>query len=686
MFERVVEYLLSVGGYTPHGYCLAWNPSVLYTHIISDLVIFASYTAIPVAMFVFARKRGDLGEFKPAMALFVSFILLCGLTHLVAVVTLWYPVYGLQGAVKAVTALVSLGTAIAVWPLIPRLLAIPAPAQLAEANDQLRQEIEQRREAEEKLRVALDDRENDIRQRTMDLAISEARFRTFASVSADWFWETDSEGLFTHVSEKLSDLTGIPQEEWVGRSLPEACASAIDAEECERLQSTIARREGFRSLGLWLQFPTGQLHFTLSGQPIFSVDGMFKGYRGVGSNTTEQQESLLRIERLNARFRLSIQAAPNAMIMVDNLGCISIFNRQAEELFGYRQDEMLGQPIHMLLPESRRSAHTGHMAKFFAAPEQRAMALNSDLTCLHRSGREIPVEIGLNPIEADDGTYVIASIVDVTEHRRVTEEIHQAREAAERASRSKSIFLANMSHEFRTPLNAVLGFSEAMKLNLFGALGSSKNQEYAEDIHAAATHLKSLISNVLDLSRIEAGKESLRSEVFEPEELIDECMSITGRFADDRKITLVKRYVPGNEVMFDRRHLLQVLINVVTNAIKYSFPGNSVEIALAGADTEVVSIRISDTGPGIAAEDIPKALHAFERLGRETDARSGGTGLGLPISVQLMEINGGSLTIESELGEGTTVTITLPTVKAAAARRSDNVISIEDRRQDGGGK
>lgn len=684
MFERVVEYLLSVGGYTPHGYCLAWNPSVLYTHIVSDLVIFASYTAIPVAMFVFARRRGDLGDFKPAMALFVSFILLCGLTHLVAVVTLWYPVYGLQGAVKAVTALVSLATAIVVWPLIPRLLAIPAPADLADANDQLRQEIAQRREAEEKLRVALDDRENDIRQRTIELAVSEARFRTFASVSADWFWETNAEGQFTHVSEKLSELTGIPPDEWVGRSLAEGFASAVDARECERLQALIANREAFRALGLWFDYPAGRLHFTLSGQPVFAVDGAFKGYRGVGSNTTAQQESLQRIERLNARFRMSIQAAPNAMVMVDNLGCISIFNRQAEELFGYKQDEMLGRPIHMLLPEDRRSAHVGQMAKFFAAPEQRAMALNSDLTCLHRSGREIPVEIGLNPIETDDGTYVIASIVDVTEHRRVTEEIRQAREAAERASRSKSIFLANMSHEFRTPLNAVLGFSEALKMNLFGPLGSQRYQEYVEDIHSAATHLKSLISNVLDLSQIEAGKESVKPVVLEPDEVIEECRNIVGRFADGRKISLVKRYVPGNEVMFDRRHLLQVLINVVTNAIKYSFPGGTVEIALAGADADTVSIRITDSGPGIAADDIPRAMHAFERLGRENDALSGGTGLGLPISVQLMEINGGSLTIESELGVGTTVTVTLPTVKAAT-RNSDNVISIEEHRQDGSG-
>ncbi|WP_416898315.1 MAG: PAS domain S-box protein [Minwuia sp.] len=680
MLERISEFLLSVGGYTPHGYCLAWNPPVLYTHIVSDLLIFASYTAIPVAMLVFWRKRTDLGQFKPALALFFTFILFCGLTHLVAVITLWYPVYGLQGAVKAVTAVVSLGTAIVVWPLLPKLLAIPAPSELETVNASLRTEIEQRRHAEEQLRVALDERENEIRRRTADLAISEARFRAFAAVSADWFWETDADGLVTHVSEKLGELTGIPQEEWISSNPISVLSKLSDPETTLAFKGLVSRREQFRGFGIWADFPTGRRHFTISGEPVYAIDGAFKGYRGVGADTTEREESQQRIARLNERFRLSIEAAPNAMIMVDSLGRIAMVNRQAELMFGYVREEMLGNSVHMLLPERLREKHRRLMSQYMAKPEQRSMGLNSELTCRHHSGREIPVEIGLNPVVADDGDYVIASIIDMSEHRRANEEIRQAREAAERASRAKSAFLANMSHELRTPLNAILGFSEALKVNMFGPVGSDKNQEYVDDIHSAAGHLKSLISNVLDLSRIEAGKEAVDLSVFDVAEAIDDCITMVGGLAQRRDIRVVDLAVRGTEVCVDRRHLLQVLINVTGNAIKYSNPGGTVELSLDTLGDEIAVIQISDDGPGIPPEDISRALSAFERLGGIYEADNGGTGLGLPISVQLMEMNGGSLELVSEPGKGTTVSLSMPVAGEGDQQKSGTIVDFPDLR------
>lgn len=235
-----------------------------------------------------------------------------------------------------------------------------------------------------------------------------------------------------------------------------------------------------------------------------------------------------------------------------------------------------------------------------------------------------------------------------------------ARARAEEANRAKSHFLANMSHELRTPLNAIIGFSEALERELFGPIGSPRYREYAEDIRDSGVHLLSLINDILDLSKIEAGHFKLHEDEAELDRIIETATRIVRHRAAQANIALeVTLPEPPVTLVADERALKQVLINLVSNAVKFSPDGSLVRVNThLGPDT--LRISVSDQGAGIAAEDIPRALTPFTQLDGSLSRAHEGTGLGLPLAKHLTELHGGKLTIESVVGKGTVVHVDLP--------------------------
>jgi two-component system cell cycle sensor histidine kinase PleC len=242
--------------------------------------------------------------------------------------------------------------------------------------------------------------------------------------------------------------------------------------------------------------------------------------------------------------------------------------------------------------------------------------------------------------------------------------LDQLRDEAERANRTKSEFLANMSHELRSPLNAVIGFSEIMKDELFGTLGSSQYREYAYDIWASGRHLLDVINDILDLSKIEAGKLELAEARCELSDVVGSCMRlVAGRAQKAEVIVRPALSADGFILWADERKLKQVLINLLTNAIKFTKPGGRVSVGVTIERDGDLRIAVADTGIGIAREDIPKALAAFGQIESTLAKSYEGTGLGLPLSKALAELHGGSLEIESEVGVGTTVVISIPAAR-----------------------
>ncbi len=238
-------------------------------------------------------------------------------------------------------------------------------------------------------------------------------------------------------------------------------------------------------------------------------------------------------------------------------------------------------------------------------------------------------------------------------------ELIRMREAAESATRAKSEFLANMSHELRTPLNAIIGFSEGIKLGTFGPI-SSRYREYGGYILNSGAHLLQLVNDLLDLSKLEAGRFELQEAATDVSAVISAAMRLVQPLANKANVTLHGEIDPGLPfVHADERRLQQVLLNLASNAVKFTPPGGEVRIS-AREERDQLLICVADTGTGMAKEQIPRALEPFRQLNSHARNRQQGTGLGLPIAKDLVELHGGTLAIDSELGAGTTITITLP--------------------------
>ena len=259
---------------------------------------------------------------------------------------------------------------------------------------------------------------------------------------------------------------------------------------------------------------------------------------------------------------------------------------------------------------------------------------------------------------ADGGHVVLVS--DITSMKDRERVLREAKEEAELASRSKSEFLANMSHELRTPLNAVIGFSEVMAHELFGPLGQTKYKEYVNDILRSGRHLLDVINDILDIAKLQSGKAELNRRPTRLGDVIEDAMRMIGTQAKAAGIELACTIDPDiPEIEADSTRLRQLLLNLLSNAVKFTPPGGKVAV-VAGPCAEGVRFAVSDTGIGMAAKDIPKALEPFSQIDSSMTRKYGGTGLGLPLSKLFAELHGGRLAIESEPGRGTTVTVILP--------------------------
>jgi signal transduction histidine kinase len=259
---------------------------------------------------------------------------------------------------------------------------------------------------------------------------------------------------------------------------------------------------------------------------------------------------------------------------------------------------------------------------------------------------------------------LVERISEVEERKRELEatsaDLAAALRAAAAASEAKSLFLASMSHELRTPLNAILGFSEILDNETFGPLGNSRYQEYARAIRGSGGHLLALISDVLEFSRASSGKLELDDEEFSPSRVVEEAMQIVSPQAKAGGVSLETDALSANlRLRGDPRRVRQVLINVLGNGVKFTPAGGRVTIC-EGRDLRGVAITVSDTGIGIAEENIPKALDHFGQIDSLLARQYDGLGLGLPLAKQLMELHGGWLDIESAVDVGTTVRITFP--------------------------
>lgn len=263
---------------------------------------------------------------------------------------------------------------------------------------------------------------------------------------------------------------------------------------------------------------------------------------------------------------------------------------------------------------------------------------------------------------------------------KIAGELGIARDHAEAANRSKSEFLAAMSHELRTPLNAIIGFSEMMKVETLGPVGSPQYRGYASDIYGAGKHLLELINDILDLSKVESGSDELHEDRIDFPELVQNVVRLVRQRAESNSVRLILAIPEDLPLLLaDERKLKQIIVNLLSNAVKFTDRGGQVTLKAWWRSDSGFIFQVVDTGIGMRPEDIPKALSRFGQIDGDLNRKYEGTGLGLPLAKSLIELHGGYLDLQSEVGVGTTATVRLPASRIVRERHGTRSLGAEER-------
>ncbi len=525
----MIEYfqnLLNHSDFVPRPACGGWTNGLIYLHNISDALIWLSYMTIPVMLIYFIRKHKDW-PFRHVFWLFGTFIITCGFTHFLDILTFYVPYYRLSGLVKLITALASAGTAIALIPIIPKALALRSPQELE-------REIEQRKKAEEEIRQLNQELEQRVKERTAEL----------------------------------------------------------EAQIIERKK-------------------------------------------------TEMQ------------LRQVIESVPNAIIMSNEHSTITLVNNQAENMFGYHRNDLIGQPIDILVPERFRTQHPQYQTGFLHAPESRAMGAGRDLYALKKDGAEIPVEIGLNPIQTDQGIQVLSAIVDITERKKSEKKLEAHAHELARSNEELEQFAYVASHDLLEPLRMVSSYVQLLQQRYQDKLDQDAN----EFIHFAvdgATRMQTLISDLLAFSRV--GTRGNPFQLTNVQDVLDQVCTDLQFVIADHQAQIIYQNLPT--IMADKTQLAQVFQNLISNAIKFRSDEQPLIQITAKQQNNDWLFTVTDNGIGIDPKFTERIFVIFQRL--HTRDKYPGTGIGLAVCKKIVERHGGHIWFESNHPQGTKFLFTLP--------------------------
>ncbi len=369
----------------------------------------------------------------------------------------------------------------------------------------------------------------------------------------------------------------------------------------------------------------------------------------------------------DAELRAIMDIAADGLVTMNKSGEIVNLSAGAEALFGYRLAEVAGQPFTSLLTDDSARVLNDYLAALDDGGLASVFNDGREITGIVSQGGEISLFMTITRLHQATHSSYCAVLRDITQWKKTEAELRQSIKDAEAASAQKSQFLARISHELRTPLNAILGFSDVMRSERFGAIDNPKYVAYANDIHNSGTHLLSLINDLLDLSKIEAGKFELTFTSVDLAATTAECVRLLQDQATAARVIIRQNLSNGlPNVVADARSMKQILLNLLSNAIKFTDPGGQVVVSAGLSDNGDFVLKVKDTGIGMNESELSKALEPFSRVASEGRAERPGTGLGLPLSRALTEANRARFAITSERSKGTLIEITFPTTRVLA--------------------
>nr|ADY60858.1 multi-sensor hybrid histidine kinase [Rubinisphaera brasiliensis DSM 5305] len=749
--------LLDTSAFPPRWYCGDWPADLGWLHIISDLIIFGSYFAIPSALLFFAARRNDL-PFHRLFLLFAAFILACGFGHLLEAIIFWWPAYRLAGLLKAITAAVSLATAIVLVRFMPKILEAPSNAVLAEElketvqrlncaaaaaqmgvwewsiqdnclrwDEQLAQMFDLQPERnptqletffdhlhdddrssieaaikktvsdgspyDARYRIFLDSGElrhiaahgqlvyddNNEPERLIGvcvdrtreqqhedaLAASEERYRATFEQAAMGIAHVGPDGSWLRVNQGLCDIVGYTAEELMALSFQDITHPDDLTADLELVQQILAGELKRYSLEKRYVHKAGHtVWINLTVSLIQHADGSPNYFISVVEDIQERKQAELALRRMTHQFEQLFSSELLGIMTCRLDGAVEQMNTELRRLLSLSESVPLTNVNWRKLIAPDCLAHDETVIE---QTRETGTARPWETEFLRADGTRIPVVMGLTAIDPAS-SLCIGFVLDATRQKQTEANLLAAKLTAEKASAAKSEFLATMSHELRTPLNGVIGMTQL----LMNTELDSDQHQFARACHSSGKTLLALISDILDLSKVEAGRLELEQQPFRLGNLITEVEDSTrpALEADGLTFQNTRQFPEGLVLRGDRVRLLRVLMNLLGNAGKFT-PEGSISLVTRmeqpSEDTADLHFSITDTGIGIEGSKQGRLFDAFTQLDSSTTRRYGGSGLGLAICKHLVEAMEGEIGVESELGHGSTFwfRISLPIVPEA---------------------